>query len=153
MTENILVSSKKRNKVAPGSEARLVYNKNKEPLIIETEVCWAQVTGNIITIYFTEKEINLFNRICKLSEIEQVWEDPEEPFYNFIIKDNLDFPKNLIEFDGKFEIEIKGVWYTEQGNGISAKLLKYEVVNDYSESFDSESAIGLLDEIIPADID
>lgn len=144
--EDVIISSKKRNKVVPGSEARLVYaSKNKEPLIIQTNECWAQVSGNILTIYFTEKEINLFNRICELSEISQVWEDPEEPFYNFVFKNE----NGLSEFDGFFTIEIKGVWYTETGTGISAKLLNYEITKDYSESFDSD----VLDEIIPADID
>lgn len=145
MEMQLTVSNKKRNKVVPGSEARLVYSKNKEPLVVTTNICWAQVSGNIITIYFTEKEIEIFNRICELSEIPKVWEDPEEPFYNFIFNNE----NNLVEFDGIFTIEIKGVWYTETGTGISAKLQKYEVLNDYSESFDSES----LDEIIPVDID
>jgi hypothetical protein len=144
--EEICISNKKRNKVVPGSEARLVYSsKNKDPLILETNECWSQITGGIITIYFTEKEVNIFNRICELAEIPQVWEDPEEPFYNFVFKND----SNLQEFDGIFTIEIKGVWYTDNGTGISAKLLKYEVTKDYSESFDSD----VLDEIIPADID
>lgn len=145
---DLIVSSKKRNKVVPGSEARLVYSsKNKDPLVITTNECWAQLTGNILTIYFTEREVEIFNRICELSEIPQVWEDPEEPFYNFIFKDT---ETKLSEFDGVFTIEIKGVWYTEQGTGISAKLLNYSVVKDYSEeSFNSD----MLDEIIPVDID
>lgn len=145
-----MVSNKKRNKAAPGSEARLVYlgSSQKEPCIFQTNECWANIEGNVISIYFTEKEVNIFNRICELSGIPEVWEDPEEPFYNFVLKDK-EFPKTLVEFDGIFTIEIKGVWYTEHSAGISAKLLNYEIINDYSPEVSTES----LDEIIPADID